>query len=388
MPITDIPQVIYSEADSNPTLKGTGSQIPVFIGITGNTTPAEGILKVKNFKEANRTVANGGIGTDPSTNPLLKTVKEFFEEVRKVTSSDITAPYIYVVDLGNATLSSGEGENKKVTQAWLDAMEAVKAKRDVQVEAYVGFKKTDALTDVIALMESAVESINLDAAAGNPRIAYSTVEGATDEDLKDYTDETNGIQNTRSYIIEPKCFGKTIGRICTTPSDVEPGFIDFRSIKPGEFNKRTPAEELDLQNAGIIFIRDEIAGSEIHTRINLGVSTAFAAQPDLRPNDSLLHARRNVDQLVREVYDALYVQLKRNETEVNLSYLQSDIDVIVEERINNGSMMDGTVLDVVESDINPWDLKVEGVAIPVNSTLLIGFSLYVESPNATVTGGE
>lgn len=387
MAITDTPKVIYSEADSNPTLKGTGSQIPVFIGITGNTTPAEGILKIKNFKEANRSVANGGIGTSIDTNPLLKAVKEFFEEVRKVTSSDITAPYIYVVDLGNATLSSGEGENKKVTQAWLDAMEAVKAKRDVQVEAYVGFKKTDALTDVIALMESAVESIKLDAATGNPRIAYYTVANATDEDLQDYTDETNGIQNPRCGLTEPKYFGKIIGKICTTPSDVEPGYIDFRSIKPGEFNKRTPAEELDLQNAGIIFIRDEIAGSEIHTRITLAVSTAFAAQQDLRANDSLLHARRNVDQLVRDVYDTLYVQLKRNETETNLSYLQSDIDRVIEDRLGK-SLMPGTVLDVVESDIDPWDLKVEGVAVPVNSTLSIGFSLYIESPNATVTGGN
>ena len=86
-------------------------------------------------------------------------------------------------------------------------------------------------------------------------------------------------------------------------------------------------EELALQDAGIIFIRDEIANSEIHPRINLAVSSAFATTPESRPNDALLHARRNVDNLVRRVYDTLYSQLKRNETETNLSFLQSIADV-------------------------------------------------------------
>ena len=210
-----------------------------------------------------------------------------------------------------------------------------------------------------------------------------------DAELIAFTDdsETDYIQNKRVGLIEPKYFGKTVAKICTTPYWEEPGYTDFRSITPGEFGDRTPEEELALQDAGIIFIRDEIANSEIHPRINLAVSTAFATNPDNRPNDALLHARRNVDNLVRRVYDTLYSQLKRNETETNLSFLQSDIDVVVEEEICKGYMMDGTELEVLESETNPYDLKVEGVAVPVNSTLLIGFSLYVESPNA-VSGGN
>ena len=50
--------------------------------------------------------------------------------------------------------------------------------------------------------------------------------------------------------------------------------------------------------------------------------------------------------------------------------------------------MTGTEINVVESETNPYDLKVEGAAVPVNSTLLIGFSMYIEAPNATVTGGN
>ena len=69
--------------------------------------------------------------------------------------------------------------------------------------------------------------------------------------------------------------------------------------------------------------------------------------------------------------------MKRNETETNLSFLQSDIDVVVEEEIRKGYMMDGTELEVLESETNPYDLKVEGVAVPVNSTLLIGFRFFI-----------
>lgn len=387
MPITETPKVIYKEINSNPILKGNGAQIPVFIGNTGNKTPVEGIQRFKNYTAARRTVENGGIGLDPETNSLLNRVKEFFEETRKTAASEITAPYVYVVDLGEASLAD--------TKMWTDAMEIVKSKRDIQVEVFCGITAEEVnaeggVTKMVALMESAYTSIIEDSATGNPRIGYFTVDDISDEDIMKLTsdDETTYIQQSRIVLAEPTSFGKIIGKICTTPSDEEPGYTDFRSIMPGIFNKRTPEQELELQNAGIIFIRDELAGSNIHPKIDLSVSTAFAKQPDLRPNDALLHARRNVDQLVRDVYEVLYAQLKRNETETNLSYLQSSVDVLVQKYIDKGSMMEGTEINVIESDIEPYDLAVEGAAVPVNITALIGFQLYVEAPNITVTGGN
>lgn len=381
MPITETPKVRYFESDSNPTLDGDGAQIPIFIGISGNTTPTAGIQRFKNFQACYKTVENGGIGTTLESNPLLSAVNEFFQEAKKTNSEDTGVPYIYVIDLGTATTDTAK--------TWTDAMALAKSKREVQVEIYCGFKKEDTAANIISIMESAIESIVTDSESGNPRTAYFTVSGVTDAELMAFTDDSEDvyIQNTRVGLIEPKYFGKTVAKICTTPYWEEPGYTDFRSIAPGEFGNRTPEEENTLQDAGIIFIRDEIASSEIHPRINLAVSTAFATNPDNRANDALLHARRNVDNLVRRVYDTLYSQLKRNETETNISFLQSDIDVVVEDEISKGYMMNGTELEVLESETNPFDLKVEGVAVPVNSTLLIGFSLYVESPNA-VSGGN
>ena len=48
--------------------------------------------------------------------------------------------------------------------------------------------------------------------------------------------------------------------------------------------------------------------------------------------------------------------------------------------------MDGTAINVVESDANPYRLIADGVSVPVNSTDFIGFSMYVEAPNATIGG--
>ena len=382
MSITETPKVRYYESDSNPIISGTGAEIPVFIGITGNTNPFTGIKRFKNFQQCYKTSENGGVGTDLENNQLLIALNDFFKEIRKTKSEDVSVPYVYVIDLGTATTSDAA--------PWLTAMNEAKKKREIQVEVYVGFKKSDETKDIISIMNSALEIIKDDSEHGNPRMGYFTVADADYEELKAYTDDSQEyyIQAPRAVLMPEKDFGKQVAKVCVTPYYEEPGYTDFRTITGGEYSILTREEADDLQAAGITFINDELAASEIHPRINLAVSTSFATTPDNRPNDALIHARRNVDQLIREVFDALYAQLKRNETETNLSFLQSDIDVIVEEKINNGYMMTGTEINVVESETNPYDLKVEGAAVPVNSTLLIGFSMYIEAPNATVTGGN
>ena len=103
--LVETPKIKYFETESNPTPNGDGAEIPVIIGITGNSTPASGVLKFKNYTAAAKTVANGGIGTDPATNPVLKFLKGFFEENIKKESDDLTVPYVYVIDLGTGKTS-------------------------------------------------------------------------------------------------------------------------------------------------------------------------------------------------------------------------------------------------------------------------------------------
>ena len=47
-------------------------------------------------------------------------------------------------------------------------------------------------------------------------------------------------------------------------------------------------------------------------------------------------------------------------------------------------MMDGTQIFVEESASNPIELKVIGVAVPVNATEIINFELYIKPPNTTL----
>ncbi|MBQ6511764.1 hypothetical protein [Methanobrevibacter sp.] len=387
MPITlsETPKIKYQESDSNPTgARGAGAEIPIIIGITGNSTPAEGILKFTNYSSAAKTVANGGIGTDTTTNPVLAFLKDFFEENIKLASDDLCVPYVYVIDLGTGK-TTGQSPVLDAT-AWTAAMANAKKKRDVTAEVFVGFTKTDTATNIIPIMESALEKINSDATKGSPRIAYFTVEGTTMAELAAYTDstQTKYIQKARVALVEPTLFGKTCARIFTTHYSEEPGYAQYRSVSAGTFTERTDTEENTIQSQGIIFNRDEKPGKSIYPKICLAVSTAFAKSADNRPNDCLLHARRNVDQLIRDAFEVIYPQLKRNETEVNLSYLQADLDTLVGNKKELGYMMEGTVLEVSESASNPYDLEINGVAVPVNATELIHFKMYIEAPNTTV----
>ena len=94
---------------------------------------------------------------------------------------------------------------------------------------------------------------------------------------------------------------------------------------------------LALQNAGIIFNRDEHINGNVYPKINLCVSSAFASNP--RPADAMFHARFNADDLLREVFEACYSQIKANESATNIAYLQTRINKIVNDRVSSEEMI-------------------------------------------------
>ena len=108
MALTKIPGLYYDETAEYQTA-GTGGKIPVFIGVTGNSATSgyavDGtqINKFTEWAEVNRTIANGGIGTDTSSNKLLAVLKDFFEEAEIRSTEDLGIPYIYVIDVGGGT---------------------------------------------------------------------------------------------------------------------------------------------------------------------------------------------------------------------------------------------------------------------------------------------
>lgn len=405
MPITDIPGVYY---DENVTyeLTGDGSKIPIIIGATGNTpiaevkdenenitTPAykvDGsvVRKFYSWDEVNLPCNANNPGICPKTdaqhpdtsytdetikttnNQLAKFLYEFFEEAKLQYNNDIGVPYIYVIDVGDGTSKD----------AWLKALEISKTKRDAIIEAYVGI---DNITNysVKSFIEAAHTSIvkethELDLKNGFTTFGYNTPDTVTDEQLIALTAENTGVQLSRIGIIEPLIAGKHFARICVTPANTEPGFYEFRTVEPGTFKDRTKAQMLALQNAGIIFGRDEHVNDEVYPKMNLCVATSF--RKTARPADSLFHARFNADDLLREVFSACYKQIKANESVTNIAYLQTRINKIVNDRVSAEEMIkwdektgQGTKLTVTQSNDDPYSIVVSGQMHPQKCTIAI-----------------
>ena len=381
MPITKRPGVYFNETTEYE-LQGNGGKIPVWIGKTGNTAATgyavDGtqINKFSNWNEINRSIANGGIGTDTSTNPLLAKLKEFFEESEIQTTEDVGIPYIYVVDVGAGTSRD----------VWLTALTTAKTANDAIIEFYVGAENiSDTGYTLPDFINAAYASISTETSRLSLRTGFTTKANATDSELIALNPSSGGILKSRIGIIEDDKFGKHAARLCCTPYYIEPGFLEFRSVEPGEFKARTDAEILALQNAGIIFGADEVVSDLVVSRINLAVSTSFADNP--RPADSLFHARFNADHLLREVFKAVFTQVKANEAASYLVKAQTKVDTVIDEEVRlermipyNNETGDGTKLTLKESDSNPYDMELEGQIQGINCTTAILVKAKIKNP--------
>ena len=381
MPITKRPGVYFNETTEYE-LQGNGGKIPVWIGKTGNTAATgykvDGtqINKFSSWNEVNRSIANGGIGTDTSTNPLLAALEEFFKEAEIQTTEDIGIPYIYVIDVG-------AGTSKDV---WLTALTTAKTAIDAIIEFYVGAENiSDTGYTLPDFINAAYASISTETARLSLRTGFTTKANATDNELIALNPSSGGILKSRIGIIEPLKFGKHAARICCTPYYIEPGFLEFRTVEPGQFKSRTDAEILALQNAGIIFGADEVVSDLVVCRINLAVSTAFANNP--RPADSLFHARFNADNLLRNVFKAVFTQVKANEAASYIVKAQTKVDAVIDEEVRlermipyNNETGDGTKLTLVESDSNPYDMELKGQIQGINCTTAIIVKAKIKNP--------
>lgn len=362
------PYLNYRETDSNPFLNGTGGEIPIFIGKTPNQTRSDTLLTFKNYKSANKTVESGGLGLENTENSLLETVKDFFIESAKTQSTDVGVNYVYAIDMGNSP----------VIDDWVKALNTTSRKKDIQIIAFTG------ITD-ISFMYTVNSYLQDLSSNGELKIAYFQIPG-DDKTLIKFTDNKSEsfIQKSRIYLVEEEYYGRTIAKISTTPYYEEPGYSYYRSINPGTFKERSIEEEDALFNAGIIFNRDESNIEPVKPCICCGVSTAFSIEEDERPNDALLHARRNADHQIRELFRIISPQLKRNETETNLRYIKSDCETYLESEYKNGYIHQEYEINVIESQNNPYSLYITGKIIPINSTLAIDVNCFIGEPDNTI----
>lgn len=378
--INVLPGVYYNEKVQT-AYYGTGGEIPVFIGKTNNTD-ADGakITRYNTFEEISKSITEGGIGatgdleTDLKNNPLLSILKGFYDEIEPTNYNSISVPYIYIIDVGDATDLS----------AWITALETAKIYRDINIEVYYGIEYLE--EDLQTFLDKSTLSIKAQAKKLDLRRRFTTIASkyvdgewvkTTDNDLIQLA-QVNKAYN-RLNIIQPDYFGEIVGRYCITQIGEEVGHNIFNTILPGAFEERTPAQQLSLQTNGVVICRDEYSGSTFYPKVLLGVSTCFGNPVDDRPADALDSNRRIADYILGQVFEACYPQVKARETRTQLVKLQTKINNIIYNAVDNGlcveyneySNPEGTTLTVTESDDNPYAMVISGQIQPVNCTIAI-----------------
>lgn len=387
-----VPGLYYNE-DVSYESTGEGSKIPVIIGVTGNTYDEENnpnynpngkqIIKYSGWSEVNKPCNSTDPGVCPKTtqqnpdtsytdetiktapNQLARFLHEFFVEARIQSSEDLGVPYIYVIDVGT-------GEKA----AWVNALKTAKTKLDATIEFYLGCDNITGYT-IKEFLDAAEAGIKtelklLDLRTGFTTKGYLTPETVTDEQLIALTNATTGNRYSRIGIMEPLLAGKTFARICCTPAEKEPGFYEYRSVDPGTFKDRSLEQIGLMQNNGIIINRDEHVNANIHPKINLCVSTAYPENP--KPADARFHARFNSDDLLREIFEVSYPLIKDNDAEVGITYAQTAINKLINDRVNNDEFVKynertgkGTRLIISSIDDSSYCAELSGQMQPKKS---------------------
>lgn len=371
--INVLPGVYYDEKVQK-AYSGTGGEIPCFIGVTNNKDVDGGkITKYNSFDEIRKSTKEGGIGAtgdlekDLKTNPLLSILKDFYEEIEPVDYNSVSISHIYIIDVGAGTDLNN----------WITAVNTAKIYRDINLEVYYGLELVG--NDVQRVLDKITFSIQSTAKRLDLRRVLTTINTKdTDADLIKLAQANK--QYNRLSLLEPDNFGKIVGRYCITQMGEEVGFAVFNTIPAGTFKERTPQEQLNLQNNGVVFCRDEYSSSTFYPKVNLGVCTCFGNPVEDRPADALDSSRRIADYILTQIFDACYPQVKARETRTQLVKLQTKINNIVYTAVNNGLCVeyneynnpDGTRITVEESDNNPYAMVISGKIQPINSTIAIG----------------
>ena len=106
----------------------------------------------------------------------------------------------------------------------------------------------------------------------------------------------------------------------------------------------------------------------------------------------MFHARFNADHLLRQIFKAVYPQIKANEIVSNIVKNQTKVDAIVAEEVRaeriipyNSTTGEGTILSLVESDSEPYDMELIGQIQPVNCTVAINVKVTIKNPAVVAT---
>ncbi len=379
----------------------------------------------------------GNYEEEGEDNPLLKCIHDFCEETKMMTEEYVACPYFYVIDLGMAdTLDQWidsietsktkreidyevyvgfedvkdtalDNQGRKTTLSTNAKLEdfilAVNYNLVMERQVIGDFRKAfytkqtiNATThkyekdsyyinnyrtvdnEMIALARNITGLNNTSDTATNIYDAYFHTDNNKYYDGTIAHNTTNTISKSRTYIVEPLHFGHTIGRISTTPYDMEPGYYAYNVLTVDNIILRKPNEQLQLQMNGVIFNHLEETSTEEYIKINR--TQAVSSNLNNHPPDSLYQSRNLCDELLTRLFDICYPQLKNKETETNIGYLQTQVNKVINDSITDGDFIPpytvnnenkGTFMSVQESTEDAYDLELVGMLQPSNCTYSI-----------------
>jgi hypothetical protein len=222
---------------------------------------------------------------------------------------------------------------------------------------------------------------------------FTNTAAAAVADIAKMTDsgETSYISGSRIIIKEnPSLQAKYAAKQACTPPGDDPCKGPYRTVTPAQMSKYTDADLNTLVSAGIVcdwIYRSPYDTSELVEPIR-AVSTAFRSADGARPADANIHIRRNADDIWRQMDLIAANQLKSNDTETGITYVQELLTAFLESMVDAGRLKPkkttptdkGYFVRVDEDTADAFKLIITRKIRPINAVYFLDEPSTVQAP--------
>lgn len=362
--------------------RGTGADVIVVIGNAGFTKDTSKVFTFSSYLDARQDHATveTAIGPEPAdwtTNPLLKAVKDIFEEgaIRSVTDQ-FGIDKVYCINVGSAPSSSD----------YTAAMTTAATLFDARVELYVGLNDASILASLSTRLETLEQS-------GDYRNAIVTVAtDATDAQMKAMTDtaQEDYVRGERVHIhTDRNMQAKYAAKMACSPYHQDPAYGPYRTVTPEQIVDRTNANRDELIEAGLVV--DWVSKTDpTKAEPCMAVSTAYRLVSGTRSSASLAHARRNADHQFRETDKITLAHLKRNNTTIAKGLIEESARAYLKKEVTAGYLIaksstptdDGFLFELQFDPSDPYKLIRNRKVRPVGAVYTIDDYSIIQVPIA------